>query len=33
VNNKVSYTALNEAVRAKEKFNKEWLKMVKILAS
>ena len=33
VNNRMHYTPLNAAVKAKEKFNKDWLKIVKILAS
>ena len=33
VNNKMHYLPLDNAVKAKEKFNKEWLKIVKILAS
>jgi len=33
VNNRMHYSALDEAVKAKDKFNKDWLKMVKILAS
>ena len=33
VNNRMHYTPLKQAVKAKEKFNKEWLKIVKILAS
>jgi 6-phosphofructokinase 1 len=33
VNNRMHYTPLDHAVKAKEKFNKEWLKIVKILAS
>lgn len=33
VNNRMHYTPLNLAVKAKERFNKDWLKIVKILAS
>jgi 6-phosphofructokinase 1 len=33
VNNKMHYLPLDNAVKAREKFNKEWLKIVKILAS
>ena len=33
MNNKMHYLPLNQAVKAKEKFNKDWLKIVKILAS
>jgi 6-phosphofructokinase 1 len=33
VNNRMHYTPLTQAVKAKEKFNKEWLKIVRILAS
>lgn len=33
VNNRMHYTPLDSAVKAKDKFNKEWLKIVKILAS
>lgn len=33
VNNRMHYTPLTLAVKAKERFNKEWLKIVKILAS
>jgi len=33
MNNKMSYLPLNRAVKAKEKFNNEWLKVVKILSS
>jgi 6-phosphofructokinase 1 len=33
VNNRVHYTPLNHAVKAKERFNKDWLKIVKILSS
>lgn len=33
VNNKMHYTPLDKAVKAKQKINEEWLKIVKILAS
>jgi 6-phosphofructokinase 1 len=33
VNNKLHYTPLDKAVKAKQKVNAEWLKIVKILAS
>lgn len=33
VNNKMHYTPLEKAVKAKQKINNEWLKIVKILAS
>jgi 6-phosphofructokinase 1 len=33
VNNRMSYTPLEKAVKAKQKINSEWLKIVKILAS
>lgn len=33
VNNRMSYTPLEKAVKAKQKINNEWLKIVKILAS
>lgn len=33
VNNKMNYTPLDSAVKAKQKINNEWLKIVKILAS
>lgn len=33
VNNRVHYTPLDHAVKAKERFNKDWLKIVKILSS
>lgn len=33
VNNKLHYTPLDHAVKAKQKIDKEWLKIVKILAS
>jgi 6-phosphofructokinase 1 len=33
VNNRMHYLPLDNAVKAKEKFNKDWLKIVKILAS
>jgi 6-phosphofructokinase 1 len=33
VNNKLHYTPLDSAVKAKQKIDKEWLKIVKILAS
>lgn len=33
VNNRMHYLPLDNAVKAKEKFNKEWLKIVKILAT
>lgn len=33
VNNKMSYTPLEKAVKAKQKISDEWLKIVKILAS
>jgi 6-phosphofructokinase 1 len=33
MNNKVHYTPLEKAVKAKQKINSEWLKIVKILAS
>jgi 6-phosphofructokinase 1 len=33
VNNRMNYLPLDSAVKAKEKFNKDWLKIVKILAS
>lgn len=33
VNNRMHYLPLNEAVKAKERFNKDWLRIVKILAS
>lgn len=33
VNNRMHYTPLTLAVKSKERFNKEWLKIVKILAS
>jgi 6-phosphofructokinase 1 len=33
VNNRMHYTPLTQAIKAKEKFNKEWLKIVRILAS
>ncbi|HMP93143.1 MAG TPA: 6-phosphofructokinase [Phnomibacter sp.] len=33
VNNRMHYLPLDSAVKAKEKFNKDWLKIVKILAS
>ncbi len=33
VNNKLAYTPLNLAVKAKQKISKEWMKIVKILAS
>lgn len=33
VNNKMQYTPLEKAVKAKQKINNEWLKIVKILAS
>jgi 6-phosphofructokinase 1 len=33
VNNKLHYTPLDKAVKAKQKVNPEWLKIVKILAS
>ncbi len=33
VNNKMSYLPLSQAVKVKDKFNKDWLKIVKILAS
>ncbi|MBO9572820.1 MAG: 6-phosphofructokinase [Chitinophagaceae bacterium] len=33
VNNKMQYTPLSKAVKAKQKINDEWLKIVKILAS
>jgi 6-phosphofructokinase 1 len=31
--NKMKYTPLNNAVKAKQKISDEWLKIVKILAS
>ena len=33
VNNKMYYTPLNKAVKAKQKISEEWFKIVKILAS
>jgi 6-phosphofructokinase 1 len=33
INNKLHYTPLDSAVKAKQKIDKEWLKIVKILAS
>lgn len=33
INNRVHYTPLDHAVKAKERFNKDWLKIVKILSS
>ena len=33
VNNKMHYTPLDKAVKARQKINDEWLKIVKILAS
>jgi len=33
VNNRMHYLPLDNAVKAKERFNKEWLRIVKILAS
>ena len=33
VNNKLHYTPLDQAIKAKQKIDKEWLKIVKILAS
>jgi len=33
LNNKMNYLPLNKAVKAKEKFNSDWLKIVKILSS
>ena len=33
LNNKMNYLPLNHAVKAKEKFNSDWLKIVKILSS
>jgi 6-phosphofructokinase 1 len=33
VNNKMHYTPLDKAVKAKQKINEEWLKIIKILAS
>jgi len=33
VNNKMHYLPLSQAVKVKDKFNKDWLKIVKILAS
>ena len=33
MNNKLHYTPLDKAVKAKQKVNAEWLKIVKILAS
>ena len=33
VNNRMSFTPLEKAVKAKQKINNEWLKIVKILAS
>jgi 6-phosphofructokinase 1 len=33
VNNKIQYTPLEQAIKAKEHLDPEWLKMVKILAS
>ena len=33
VNNKMSYTPLNEAVKKKQRINDEWMKIVKILAT
>ena len=33
VNNKMHYTPLDKAVKAKQKIDEEWLKIVKILAS
>jgi 6-phosphofructokinase 1 len=33
VNNRMHYLPLDNAIKAKEKFNKEWLRIVKILAS
>jgi 6-phosphofructokinase 1 len=33
VNNKMHYTPLEKAVKAKQKIDEEWLKIVKILAS
>jgi len=33
MNNKIHYTPLDKAVKAKQKINEEWLKIIKILAS
>jgi 6-phosphofructokinase 1 len=33
VNNKMHYTPLDNAVKAKQKISDEWMKIVKILAS
>ena len=33
VNNRMHYTPLDKAVKAKQRINEDWLKMVKILAS
>ena len=33
VNNKMHYTPLEKAVKAKQSISEEWIKMVKILAS
>ena len=33
VNNKIQYTPLDKAVKAKQKIDPEWFKIVKILAS
>jgi 6-phosphofructokinase 1 len=32
INNKLHYTPLDKAVKAKQKMSEEWLKIVKILA-
>jgi 6-phosphofructokinase 1 len=33
VNNKMHYTALEKAVKSKQKISEDWLKIIKILAS
>jgi 6-phosphofructokinase 1 len=33
VNNKMNYTPLDHAIKAKQKMSNQWLKIVKILAS
>jgi len=33
VNNKMHYTPLDKAIKAKQRINEDWLTMVKILAS